>query len=69
MMFRLWRWHFSFNRATWRLRRVPPQALRDYDVTDEGCEKMRRRFEWVEDDWVDIPRKSTAASRQRVESG
>ena len=37
--------------------RVPSQALREYDVTDEGCEFMRRRFNdsfFADEEWDDV---------------
>jgi hypothetical protein len=37
---------------------VPPQALREYDVTDEGCARARQHFEpsFAGKEWVDIKR-------------
>lgn len=36
---------------------VPPQALREYDVTDEGCRFMQRRFAdsfMSDEEWDDV---------------
>lgn len=36
----------------------PPQGMRDYEVTDEGCEEMRRRFadSFAGKKWNDVDR-------------
>lgn len=45
-------------------RHIPHQALRDYDVTDAGCEEMRRRFadSFAGEDWDDIEPNTTIAA-------